>query len=593
MTARRISWIADRRRAGGRAARPASPLDLEARACRRASRTPASQPHPTPPTETALDKIPVDKLKLPAGFKAEIWSHGHPGGRTMVTGPKGTVFMGTRAIGRVYAITEKDGKREVKIILQGLTQPNGLAVKDGALYVLAIHRVLRYDNIEDKLDNLGEPGRPDRQVRSPAGGPPQLEIRSVRPRRQALHPGRRALQHLRDQSRRARANPPLQCGRIAAWRSSHAGCRNTVGFDWHPVTKELWFTDHGRDWVGNEGPQDELNRIAKGQEGANFGFPYCHANGIADAGHQAAESLRRRGHAGRLDRPAFRRARHQVLHRRHVPGDLQECRLHRPPRDRGTGRRSSATTWRLPGPRPNGTARIEPFMTGLLDEGKNEFYGRPTYVLQMPDGALLVSDEQNGATYRISYSAPVARHREAKQQVTDVTHRRAMVAVAGPRAGGRRALRRLRFAQSLPLSERITLCGTCHGEDGNSRMREHSLACRPAGILPVQPAGPDARGRAPDRGDDAVRQGSQGQRDASPGQAFRRACTQGERRADRSSAGQARRRACRLDALRFLPPADLGRTEADAAAGETAHRLPDPFDEGVPRQYALRRRHAS
>src|SRR4051794_30496537 len=112
-------------------------------------------PHPTPPTVTAVEKLPVDKLKLPAGFKAEVWSHGHPGARTMVMGPKGTMFMGTRQLGRVYAITNKDGKREVKIVAQGLTQPNGLAVKDGALYVFAINRVFRYDNIEDKLDNPG------------------------------------------------------------------------------------------------------------------------------------------------------------------------------------------------------------------------------------------------------------------------------------------------------------------------------------------------------------------------------------------------------------------------------------------------------
>ena len=75
------------------------------------------RPHPTPPTATALEKIPVDKIKLPAGFKAEVWSHGHPGARTMVMGDKGTMFMGTRLIGRVYAITDKDGKREVKTLL--------------------------------------------------------------------------------------------------------------------------------------------------------------------------------------------------------------------------------------------------------------------------------------------------------------------------------------------------------------------------------------------------------------------------------------------------------------------------------------------
>jgi glucose/arabinose dehydrogenase len=96
--------------------------------------------HPVPPIAMPADKLPLDKIKLPAGFKAEVWSSGHAGARTMVMGDKGTMFMGTRIIGRVYAITEKDGKRESKVLIQGLTQPNGLAFKDGALYVFAIKR---------------------------------------------------------------------------------------------------------------------------------------------------------------------------------------------------------------------------------------------------------------------------------------------------------------------------------------------------------------------------------------------------------------------------------------------------------------------
>ena len=96
--------------------------------------------HPVPPIATALEKLPLDKLKLPDGFKAEVWSHGHPGARTMVLGQKGTMFMGSRIIGRVYAVVDKNGTREVKIIAQGLTQPNGLAFKDGSLYVFAINR---------------------------------------------------------------------------------------------------------------------------------------------------------------------------------------------------------------------------------------------------------------------------------------------------------------------------------------------------------------------------------------------------------------------------------------------------------------------
>src|SRR5205807_2348884 len=115
------------------------------------------KPHPVSPLATPADKIPLDKIKLPAAFKAELWSSGHPGGRTMVMGDKGTMFMGSRVIGRVYAVTDKDGKRTAKVLLQGLTQPNGLAFDKGSLYVFAINKVYRYDNIEDNLDNPPQP----------------------------------------------------------------------------------------------------------------------------------------------------------------------------------------------------------------------------------------------------------------------------------------------------------------------------------------------------------------------------------------------------------------------------------------------------
>jgi glucose/arabinose dehydrogenase len=128
-----------------------SPIDRTNQA--KSNQNTGLKPHPTPVTVAPVEQIPVDKIRLPAGFKVEIWSHGHPGARTMVMGNKGTMFMGTRGPGRVYAITNRDGKREAKVLLQGLTQPNGLAFRDGSLYVFAIHQVFRYDNIEDKLDN--------------------------------------------------------------------------------------------------------------------------------------------------------------------------------------------------------------------------------------------------------------------------------------------------------------------------------------------------------------------------------------------------------------------------------------------------------
>src|SRR5262245_13986547 len=239
------------------------------------------KPHPTPPIAAAPDKLPVDKLKLPAGFKAETWSTGHPGARTMVMGPKGTMFMGTRLIGRVYAITNKDGKREAKVLFQGLTQPNGLAFKDGALYVLAINKVLRYDNIEYKLDNPGEPV----DLTDKFNLPPDIHHNW---KYADFGPDGKLYIQVGANCNICEINNGVH-GQIRRYNADGSGMeivargvRNTVGFDWHPVSKELWFTDNGRDWAGNTGPEDELNVIAKGKEGAFYGFPYCHANGIAD-----------------------------------------------------------------------------------------------------------------------------------------------------------------------------------------------------------------------------------------------------------------------------------------------------------------------
>ena len=114
-------------------------------------------PHVAPMTVTAPENIPVNRLQVPAGFQAELWAHGNPGARMMTRGDKGTVFQGTRAIGRVYAIYEKDGKRVSKVIADKLVQPNGVLFHKGALYVVAINKVLRYDNIEANLENIPTP----------------------------------------------------------------------------------------------------------------------------------------------------------------------------------------------------------------------------------------------------------------------------------------------------------------------------------------------------------------------------------------------------------------------------------------------------
>ena len=360
------------------------------------------RPHPTPPTVTATEKIPIGKLTLPPGFKAEVWSQGHPGARTIVRGDKGTIFMGTRLIGRVYAITEKDGKREAKVIAQGLTQPNGLAFKDGALYVFAINKVFRYDGIEDKLDNPGTPV----ELTDKFNLPPEIHHNW---KYVAFGPDGKLYVQVGANCNICEINPGIH-GQIRRYNADGSGMeivargvRNTVGFDWHPVTKELWFTDNGRDWAGNTGPQDELNRLPTGMEGANFGFPYCHADGVPDP------DVSRPMPCAGVVMPAALTGPHSAgLGILFYTGSMFPAQYRNVAfiARRGSWNREQKFGYDVvtATPQPDGTATIQPFMSGLLDGSKNEFYGRPTYVLQMPDGALLVSDEQNGAVYRISYS---------------------------------------------------------------------------------------------------------------------------------------------------------------------------------------------
>jgi glucose/arabinose dehydrogenase len=360
------------------------------------------KPHPVSPIATPVDKIPVDKIKLPPGFKAEIWSSGHPGGRTMVMGDKGTMFMGSRVIGRVYAITDKDGKRTPKVLLQGLTQPNGLAFDKGSLYVFAINKVYRYDNIEDNLDNPPQPveltanyNLPDtihhnwKYVRIGADGKMYVQVGS-NCNICEINPG------VHGQIRRYNLDGTGQ--EIVA-----RGIRNTVGFDWHPVTKELWFSDNGRDWAGNAGPEDEFNRIPKDQEGGFFGFPYCHAMGIPDP------DVKKPNPCQGVIMPAALLGPHAGSLGVHFytgtmfPKQYQNVAFIA---RHGSWNREQKFGYDVAMAKINGAkATIEPFLTGLLDTQKNEFYGRPAYIFQMKDGSLLVSDENNGATYRISYDA--------------------------------------------------------------------------------------------------------------------------------------------------------------------------------------------
>jgi len=359
-------------------------------------------PHAGKMTETARTEVPVDRLKLPPGFTAEIWATGLPGGRAMALGDRGKVYVGTRIIGRVYEVTDGGDRRTVRVVVDKLVQPAGVAFANGSLYVMAINRVLRFDGIEsnpgvqpvDLTDKFQLPPEqhhnwkyirfgPDKKLYVPFGAPCNI------------------------------CEPPPQYAQIRRYNPDGSGMeviargvRNSVGFDFHPKTGELWFTDHGRDWMGDSGPEDELNRLAK--PGANFGFPYCHAQGVPDPDIKKADACKD------VTRPVALMGPHSA-----AMGVLFYTGKMFPAQFRDTLFVARKGSWNRTTPfgfdvinirvgADGKDPKITPFMTGFIDakDGKYNFWGRPAYLLQMPDGALLVSDEQSGTIFRVSYAAP-------------------------------------------------------------------------------------------------------------------------------------------------------------------------------------------
>ena len=358
-------------------------------------------PVPGKLTETPASEIPISKLQLPKGFKAEIWASGLPGGRAMAFSDSGKkVYVGTRALGRVYEVTDYDDRRNVRVLVDKLTQPSGVAFNKGSLYVFAIDKVLRYDGIEanpgaDPVDMTAAfklPKEqhhnwkyvkfgPDGKLYVPFGAPCNIcevsyEYAQIR--------------------RYNRDGSGIQV--IAT------GVRNTVGFDWHPKTRELWFTDHGRDWMGDNGPEDELNRLSK--VGQHFGFPHCHASGVVDPDVKKADACKG------VTMPVTTMGPHAAVMGIHFyTGKMFPAEYQGVPfvARKGSWNRTTKFGYDVVTVRAGDDgkgAKIVPFMTGFMDPKDDSFWGRPAYIAQMKDGSLLVSDEQLGAIYRISYSAP-------------------------------------------------------------------------------------------------------------------------------------------------------------------------------------------
>jgi glucose/arabinose dehydrogenase len=342
-------------------------------------------------------QLPLDNITLPPGFLLSVYAEDVPGARALALGSRGTVFVGSQE-GNVYALIDRNQDHKAdrsSVLAQGLNMPNGVAFRDGALYIAEVNRILRFDQIEDQLENPGTPVVINDRLPKDrwhgwkfiAFGPDGLLYVSVGGPCNVCERGDERYASL------LRMKPDGSDVEVFA-----KGIRNTVGFDWHPVTKELWFTDNGRDMLGDDIPPDELNQAPK--QGMHFGFPYCHAGTIADP------EFGKKRTCEEFTPPAMKLSPHvAALGMRFYTGTMfpEEYRNQIFIAEHGSWNRSTPIGYRVSLVRvaENKAVKYETFAEGWLQRGRA--VGRPADVLVMPDGALLISDDYAGVIYRVSY----------------------------------------------------------------------------------------------------------------------------------------------------------------------------------------------
>ncbi len=340
----------------------------------------------------------LDRVKLPEGFSISVFASDVKNARAMCWGENGTLFVGSRGEGVVHALrdTNSDGRADMHyVVASDLRMPVGVAFRNGSLYVSAVDRIVRLDGIEDRLDDPPPPllvtdkypsdthhgwkfiaFGPDDKLYVPVGAPCN-----------------NCLNNDPIYASITRIDPDGSHREVIAY-----GVRNTVGFDWHPVTGELWFTDNGRDMLGDDIPDCELNRLSK--PGEHFGYPFCHAPGIPDPEFGSQRSC------DKFTREAAVLGPHTApLGMRFYTGDQFPDKYRNAIfiAQHGSWNRSTPIGYRLvvAYPMPDGSARTEVFAEGWLKG--NSAWGRPVDVLVAPDGSLLVSDDSADMIYRITY----------------------------------------------------------------------------------------------------------------------------------------------------------------------------------------------
>lgn len=355
------------------------------------------------PLAVAAAELPLHLIKLPPGFAIELFAR-VDNARGMALGAQNTLFVGSMRAGKVHAL-KFDARYKVTrshLVAEGLQLPVGVAFRDGALYVSAVSRILRFDGIENRLAQL------------PYSPPPPAVVRDDFPRE--THHGWKFIAFGPDGRLYVPVGAP--CNICAPDPERYAnilrmnpdgsnlevfarGVRNTVGFAWHPETRELWFTDNGRDQMGDDVPPDELNRAPRA--GLHFGYPYCHGGTLADPEFGAKRAC------ADFVPPAQNLGPHvAALGMRFYEGAMfpPEYRRQAFIAEHGSWNRTKKIGYRvsLVRLRDGKAVAYEPFAEGWL-QGESA-WGRPADLLVLPDGSLLVSDDHAGAIYRITHAQP-------------------------------------------------------------------------------------------------------------------------------------------------------------------------------------------
>jgi len=339
--------------------------------------------------------LPLSKLKLPTGFTVELVAR-VPNARGMALSPKGILYVGSRKAGKVYAV-DFNRKNQVFILAEDQDMPTGLAYRDGTLYFSGVSKILKLPKIDERLENPPPPEvvtdklpdkdhhgwkylgfGPDGKLYVPVGAPCN-----------------NCDENAKDFATIRRMNPDGTQMEVIA-----RGVRNTVGFTWHPKTGEFWFSDNGRDWMGDDVPPCELNRLTK--VGSHFGYPHCHGGDLPDPEYGKKRKC------SEFTPPVQKLGPHVA------PLGIRfglKTNFPEPYKsgifiaEHGSWNRSKKIGYQVSFVGLNEkfeATKYETFLTGFLE--KESAWGRPVDLEIEPAGSLLVSDDEAGAIYRVKYN---------------------------------------------------------------------------------------------------------------------------------------------------------------------------------------------